>query len=389
MMRDGAAIPGATSRSSAVKWAQERQRWLILHGQEEREDKSEAPEMPTLAKFCQRFIDEYVVANRLKPSTIENTKIRKLKRQDQSFSSYDDSTFERLVTAASGIDPRRSQRGREVAQAGEEPVRRHVGVGGPAAPGRLRIPVDRLGRRRPRRSLRHDPAARLSPSESQAEAACPFGHVTALPEAGGAVGGHADGAHRTGEEAGRAGDEVISAGPGDVFGSYDGDENERGAGTAEDGEKDPSGEDAASLAEGRVGGASGRERHGVLLRPLRHGLHGRLGVGLLDDLKHGVVGGSRVACVGARWPGLVGLGRYFGGGGLCLEGCGSGERDEPCDAGDHGSRVEAAPRAPRLSRERVDSLVLGVWVRLRGFSREFLDRPEYRCGQESRHGGRS
>ena len=95
MMRDGAAIPGATSRSSAVKWAQERQRWLILHGQEEREDKSEAPEMPTLAKFCQRFIDEYVVANRLKPSTIENTKIRKLKRQDQSFSSYDDSTFER------------------------------------------------------------------------------------------------------------------------------------------------------------------------------------------------------------------------------------------------------------------------------------------------------
>ena len=168
-IRERSTIPGATSRSSALKWAQERQRWLILHGHEEREDKSEAPEMPTLAKFCQRFIDEYVVANRLKPSTIENKKmlqrsylvpilgerkldeiseadvqrlkagfaelapatvnniltllstvlktaiewgvietmprIRKLKKEDQGFSFYDEGTFERLVTAASGIDP--------------------------------------------------------------------------------------------------------------------------------------------------------------------------------------------------------------------------------------------------------------------------------------------
>jgi len=124
--------------------------------------------MTTLAKFCQRFIDEYVVANRLKPSTIENKKmllrsylvpilgerkldeisevdvqrlkagfaelapatvnniltllstvlktaiewevietmprIRKLKKEDQGFSFYDEGTFERLVTAAPGID---------------------------------------------------------------------------------------------------------------------------------------------------------------------------------------------------------------------------------------------------------------------------------------------
>ena len=74
-IRERSTIPGATSRSSALKWAQERQRWLILHGHEEREEMPEAPKMPTLAEFCQRFIEEYAVANRLKPSTIENKKI--------------------------------------------------------------------------------------------------------------------------------------------------------------------------------------------------------------------------------------------------------------------------------------------------------------------------
>ncbi len=74
-IRERSTIPGATSRSSALKWAQERQRWLILHGHEGREEKPEAPRMPTLAEFCQRFIEEYAIANRLKPSTIENKKI--------------------------------------------------------------------------------------------------------------------------------------------------------------------------------------------------------------------------------------------------------------------------------------------------------------------------
>jgi hypothetical protein len=58
-----------------MKWAQERQRWLILHGHEQERKKPEPPRMPTLAEFCQRFIEEYAVANRLKPSTIENKKI--------------------------------------------------------------------------------------------------------------------------------------------------------------------------------------------------------------------------------------------------------------------------------------------------------------------------
>ena len=48
-IRERSTIPGATSRSSAMKWAQERQRWLILHGHEEREKQPEAPRMPTLA----------------------------------------------------------------------------------------------------------------------------------------------------------------------------------------------------------------------------------------------------------------------------------------------------------------------------------------------------
>jgi len=74
-IRERAKIPGATSRSGALKWAHERERWLILHGHEQQEEKPEPPRMPTLAEFCQRFITEYAVANRLKPSTIENKKI--------------------------------------------------------------------------------------------------------------------------------------------------------------------------------------------------------------------------------------------------------------------------------------------------------------------------
>ena len=35
-IRERAKIPGATSRSGALKWAHERERWLILHGHEHR-----------------------------------------------------------------------------------------------------------------------------------------------------------------------------------------------------------------------------------------------------------------------------------------------------------------------------------------------------------------
>ena len=169
-IRERSRIPGATTRAAALKWAHERERWLILHGHEMGAKEPEAPKMPTLAEFCQRFIEEYAVANRLKPSTIENKriiarkylvpvlgarlldkineadvqrlktafadlapasvnnvltmlstllktaiewrviasmpKIRKLKRQAQRFAYYDEECYERLVEAASSVDLR-------------------------------------------------------------------------------------------------------------------------------------------------------------------------------------------------------------------------------------------------------------------------------------------
>lgn len=170
-VRERAKIPGATTRAAALKWARERERWLILHGHEQGEDEEPAPPaVPTLAEFCQRFIAEYAVANRLKPSTVENKKIilrsylvpilgdraldkiseadvqrlkaafadqapasvnnmltllstvlkaavewkviasmpkiRKLKQSEQRFDFYEDGPYDHLVAAARTIDPR-------------------------------------------------------------------------------------------------------------------------------------------------------------------------------------------------------------------------------------------------------------------------------------------
>ncbi len=170
-VRERSKIPGATSHSAALKWARERERWLILHGHEEEVNKSaRAQEMPTLAEFSRRFMAEYVVANRLKPSTVQNKKIiiqnylipilgersldavsevdvqrlkarfadqapssvnniltllstmlktavewgvigsmpriRKLKKKPQRFDFYEDEPYERLVAAAKAVDLR-------------------------------------------------------------------------------------------------------------------------------------------------------------------------------------------------------------------------------------------------------------------------------------------
>ena len=175
-IRERTKIPGATSRSAALKWARERERWLILHGHEEEEESTEVVgsesgpelvEVPTLAAFGERFMAEYVLANRLKPSTVYNKKkiintyllpslgehkldaiteadvarlkaryayqapasvnnmltllgtmlktaiewgvvetmprIRKLKQPRQRFDFYDEATFERLVEAAKEV----------------------------------------------------------------------------------------------------------------------------------------------------------------------------------------------------------------------------------------------------------------------------------------------
>ena len=69
-VRERVRVPGATSESAALKWARERERWLILHGHEQKEERE--VEVPTLAEFCQRWMAEYVAANRLKPSTTYN-----------------------------------------------------------------------------------------------------------------------------------------------------------------------------------------------------------------------------------------------------------------------------------------------------------------------------
>jgi len=69
-IRERVRVPAATSESSALKWARERERWLVLHGHEQQPKKETGA--PTLAEFCQRWMAEYVVANRLKPSTTYN-----------------------------------------------------------------------------------------------------------------------------------------------------------------------------------------------------------------------------------------------------------------------------------------------------------------------------
>ena len=174
-VRERCRVPGVTSRSAALKWAHERERWLILHGHEEEVEKkkreeAKSPKMPTLAAFCERWMAEYVVANRLKPSTVatkevlvraylvpalgevrldaiaeadiqrlkaryaelrpstvnnmltclatilkaaiewkvirEMPRIRKLKKGAERFEYYEEAVFERLVAAASADDPR-------------------------------------------------------------------------------------------------------------------------------------------------------------------------------------------------------------------------------------------------------------------------------------------
>jgi Phage integrase, N-terminal SAM-like domain len=56
------------SRSGAKRWGEERERFLAIHGPQEKK------EVPTLEEFEQRFISDHVEANRLKPSTAASYK---------------------------------------------------------------------------------------------------------------------------------------------------------------------------------------------------------------------------------------------------------------------------------------------------------------------------
>jgi hypothetical protein len=53
------------SRSGAKRWAEERERYLALHGKAQRQK-----EVPTLEEFSKRFIEDYAKANKLKASGI-------------------------------------------------------------------------------------------------------------------------------------------------------------------------------------------------------------------------------------------------------------------------------------------------------------------------------
>jgi integrase len=65
--RERGKAPG-TSRSAAQRWAEDRERHLLLHGPQPKPQS--AKEVPTLKEFATRFLDEHSVANRQKPSTV-------------------------------------------------------------------------------------------------------------------------------------------------------------------------------------------------------------------------------------------------------------------------------------------------------------------------------
>jgi integrase len=61
------------SRSAALRWGKDRERHLLVHGPNDKSERSDAParkEVPTLAEFAPRYMEGYAVANRHKPSTI-------------------------------------------------------------------------------------------------------------------------------------------------------------------------------------------------------------------------------------------------------------------------------------------------------------------------------
>ena len=59
----------ASSKSSADRWAEARERFLLIHGKP-KPIKTEVAKTPTLKEFASRFLDGYAKANRLKPSGI-------------------------------------------------------------------------------------------------------------------------------------------------------------------------------------------------------------------------------------------------------------------------------------------------------------------------------
>jgi len=63
-----------SSKAAAQRWAEARERVLLIQGKPKRVKKEEVPETPTLKEFAPRFLSGYATANRLKPSGIAGKK---------------------------------------------------------------------------------------------------------------------------------------------------------------------------------------------------------------------------------------------------------------------------------------------------------------------------
>src|SRR5258705_5653403 len=64
----------STSKTAAQRWAEARERVLLVHGKPKPVKKEEVQEKPTLKEFAPRFVDGYAKANRLKPSGVAGKK---------------------------------------------------------------------------------------------------------------------------------------------------------------------------------------------------------------------------------------------------------------------------------------------------------------------------
>ena len=58
------------SKTAAQRWAEARERVLLVEGKPKPTRKEEVQEKPTLREFAPRLVDGYAKANRLKPSGV-------------------------------------------------------------------------------------------------------------------------------------------------------------------------------------------------------------------------------------------------------------------------------------------------------------------------------
>lgn len=107
--RDRKVAP-TTSKSGTERWAQDRERFLLTGGAEKAKAKTKIKEVPTLAEFEPRFIEQYAIANRLKPSTVDTYRTR-LRLQllptlgAVRLNAIDKSEEQRLKAALAELDP--------------------------------------------------------------------------------------------------------------------------------------------------------------------------------------------------------------------------------------------------------------------------------------------